>query len=108
MGRERAKEPSVGLALDGETPAAFPSDARPRKRRPNVRPMDTEHEGPASTSWHEIEAQQPLESGGPEQLAIGTCDHCDTTYDVGSRIDHCAREGTCWAHCSNRDVDEGG
>lgn len=29
----------------------------------------------------------------------GKCDHCSTTYDVGSQIDHCGQCGTCWEHC---------
>lgn len=29
----------------------------------------------------------------------GTCDECDTVYDVASREDHCAECGTCWDHC---------
>jgi hypothetical protein len=30
---------------------------------------------------------------------VGTCDHCDATYDIGSRADHCGDCGTCWDHC---------
>ncbi len=29
----------------------------------------------------------------------GTCDHCDTHFDVGSRHDHCGDCGQCFEHC---------
>lgn len=29
----------------------------------------------------------------------GECDHCETRFDIGSQIDHCADCGNCWTHC---------
>jgi hypothetical protein len=31
-----------------------------------------------------------------ESLEVGRCDHCATTYDIGSRSDHCGDCGVCW------------
>lgn len=36
-----------------------------------------------------------------EANAVGQCDVCNARYDAASSMDHCAREGLCWEHCTD-------